>query len=351
MQKNEPSGAPEIAAIALKLVVDQAKLRKMDFQDIKKMYEDVICWLPTVLSDKAMLEIKYLTNAEDLRKPFPVGLGFEYSPLKYEKIEKFNKYDTSMMPEKTKQAMFADGDKITCLVCREKLSMITRPHLRRHGLTAEEYKKEFGIPQGMKLCSIAKQTASPRVQQQGVAKISKDSTSTTILPDGGVEKKLSSEVYKSLFENPNSIVCLICGERKRVLSKTHLAKHGLTPEQYKQKWGIPPEVRLTAANLLTLRLSNMNQPRSIPKPCEPDKTELEGILPRESYESLFGTPDNIVCLVCRERLKFIMRPHLAGHGLTLEEYKKKYGIPVNVKLVCESMRKTRSTQKKGKMKK
>lgn len=34
------------------------------------------------------------------------------------------------------------------------------------------------------------------------------------------------------------ISCVICGERFKIITKKHLAKHGLTPKEYKEKFGI-----------------------------------------------------------------------------------------------------------------
>ena len=35
----------------------------------------------------------------------------------------------------------------------------------------------------------------------------------------------------------NSVVCLECGKSFKVLTKKHLAAHGLTPEEYRAKYG------------------------------------------------------------------------------------------------------------------
>jgi hypothetical protein len=41
---------------------------------------------------------------------------------------------------------------------------------------------------------------------------------------------------KSLQDKNNSIECKICGEKFYKLSNTHLVKHNITPDQYKQKY-------------------------------------------------------------------------------------------------------------------
>jgi predicted transcriptional regulator len=35
----------------------------------------------------------------------------------------------------------------------------------------------------------------------------------------------------------NYIICVECGAKYKILSKKHLATHGLTPDEYRKKWG------------------------------------------------------------------------------------------------------------------
>ena len=35
----------------------------------------------------------------------------------------------------------------------------------------------------------------------------------------------------------NHIICVECGAKYKILSKKHLASHGLTPDEYREKWG------------------------------------------------------------------------------------------------------------------
>ena len=55
-----------------------------------------------------------------------------------------------------------------------------------------------------------------------------------------------------------SVVCLECGRVCRVLSKRHLALHGLTPDMYRLKWEIGKDTPLMCFELLDLRKSRMN---------------------------------------------------------------------------------------------
>jgi predicted transcriptional regulator len=46
---------------------------------------------------------------------------------------------------------------------------------------------------------------------------------------------------------PDAIICLNCGYSGTVL-KQHLTKHQLTPEAYRERWGLKPDYPLIAPN-------------------------------------------------------------------------------------------------------
>jgi predicted transcriptional regulator len=54
-----------------------------------------------------------------------------------------------------------------------------------------------------------------------------------------------------------SVVCLECGKSFKVLTKKHLASHGLTPEEYKEKWGYKKGTSLVAKGLARERRKKM----------------------------------------------------------------------------------------------
>jgi predicted transcriptional regulator len=47
----------------------------------------------------------------------------------------------------------------------------------------------------------------------------------------------------------DKIICVECGEAFKTLTHTHLGHHGLTSEEYKQKWGIAKNQPLTAKSV------------------------------------------------------------------------------------------------------
>ncbi|WP_456325743.1 MucR family transcriptional regulator [Desulfonauticus submarinus] len=54
-----------------------------------------------------------------------------------------------------------------------------------------------------------------------------------------------------------SIICLECGKSFKVLTKKHLASHGLTPKEYKEKWGYKKNTSLVCKSLARERRKKM----------------------------------------------------------------------------------------------
>ncbi len=51
----------------------------------------------------------------------------------------------------------------------------------------------------------------------------------------------------------NSVTCLECGKKFKILTKRHLKDHGLTPKEYKAKYGFMARQPLSAKSLSTKR--------------------------------------------------------------------------------------------------
>ncbi len=59
----------------------------------------------------------------------------------------------------------------------------------------------------------------------------------------------------------SSVVCLECGKPFKVLTKKHLAAHGLTPEEYRAKYGYKKSAPLAAKSLQRERRKKMKEMR------------------------------------------------------------------------------------------
>jgi predicted transcriptional regulator len=77
--------------------------------------------------------------------------------------------------------------------------------------------------------------------------------------EGGMPEpaKVSStdDAKKAIREK--SIICMECEKSFKVLTKRHLATHGLTPEEYREKWGYKKGTSLVAKSLARDRRKKM----------------------------------------------------------------------------------------------
>lgn len=70
------------------------------------------------------------------------------------------------------------------------------------------------------------------------------------------EPRVELDVKKSIKEK--SIVCLECGKSFKILTKRHLNGHGLTPEEYKDKYGLGRKTSLVCKGLARDRRKKMS---------------------------------------------------------------------------------------------
>lgn len=58
-----------------------------------------------------------------------------------------------------------------------------------------------------------------------------------------------------------SILCMESGRVMKVITKRHLAKYGLTPDEYRVKWGYPKGMPLVCKDLQRARRNKMQEMR------------------------------------------------------------------------------------------
>lgn len=74
---------------------------------------------------------------------------------------------------------------------------------------------------------------------------------------GGVAGVMADDPLKAIKEK--NILCLESGKPFKILTKRHLAKFGLTPEQYREKWGYPKNMPLVCKALQRERRKKMKE--------------------------------------------------------------------------------------------
>jgi predicted transcriptional regulator len=82
-------------------------------------------------------------------------------------------------------------------------------------------------------------------------------------PGAPLEKAIQLGAPKDSIRE-NRIMCLECGVEMKQLTKKHLGTHGLTPPDYKKKWGLPMRTSLAAKSLSRAR-SRAAKNRGLPE--------------------------------------------------------------------------------------
>ena len=62
------------------------------------------------------------------------------------------------------------------------------------------------------------------------------------------EEKLQPKVSIRASVKPDYIVCLEDGKKQKMLKRHLMTNHGMTPAQYREKWGLPSDYPMVAPN-------------------------------------------------------------------------------------------------------
>jgi predicted transcriptional regulator len=99
-------------------------------------------------------------------------------------------------------------------------------------------------------------------------------------PKTPVELTPAVPIKRSVTED--AIVCLDCGKKLKILKRHLMTDHGLTPEQYRARWGLKPDYPMVAPTYSAQRQALAKQiglgrkpapPPTAPKPGRRRKTE------------------------------------------------------------------------------
>ena len=110
---------------------------------------------------------------------------------------------------------------------------------------------------------IAKAQASVRVmkEEEITAFVQKVTQGIRVVAETAQPVELSTEEMvlegrKSVKEK--SVTCLECGKNFKVLTKRHLATHGISTDEYREKWGFKKGSALVCKALQRERRKKMN---------------------------------------------------------------------------------------------
>lgn len=75
-------------------------------------------------------------------------------------------------------------------------------------------------------------------------------------PAGQVDEPLSPDVIKNPIKE-KSILCQECGKSFKIITRKHLAAHNLTPNEYRERWGLKKDTALVCKSLQRARRQKM----------------------------------------------------------------------------------------------
>jgi len=87
----------------------------------------------------------------------------------------------------------------------------------------------------------------------------------------------------------------------------------------------------------TLQEMQKTESGEIELPQTQESAPAQVLTPQDSIQD-----DKVICLECGAAMKQLTVKHLASHGLSLKEYKKKYGFTMRTPLAAKSLTKARS---------
>ena len=149
---------------------------------------------------------------------------------------------------------------LTCAICGKEVRKLFL-HLKKHGMTLEQYREKYpDVPTNM---SEAQE----------------------------LKRKMENPDYDP---NADLVKCEICGAELRIVNTLHLKKHDMTLEEYVQKF---PNAELGYA-----RKKKKKHRKS------------------HSLEN----SQKITCAVCGGSFQVMTATHLAKHGMTMDEYQETY---------------------------
>ena len=111
----------------------------------------------------------------------------------------------------------------------------------------------------MQAIELAKAQASVRVMQEEelTAMIRTLAASLRVMADGCSDDE-EPAVHPSKSIKEKTVTCLECGKSFKLITKKHLAQHGLDADAYREKWGIKCGTPLVCKCLQRTRRKKMN---------------------------------------------------------------------------------------------
>lgn len=183
--------------------------------------------------------------------------------------------------------------KVKCAVCGQELTCVNALHLKRHGMTVAEYKQKYpGRDMGV---TRVKSTRSSDKERE---------------PTGPLVR------------------CEVCGKEMQFISFFHLRTHGMTTQDYKDKYPNSPlgsthrKIEYPPKNDDVVEISPVSKEQCEELDVDDDISDVS----KDDKKTLETdtNDERITCQICGEKFFILNTMHLKKHGMTVEQYREKY---------------------------
>ena len=184
----------------------------------------------------------------------------------------------SQPPQALKPQDSIQNDKVICLECGSEMMQLTVRHLSAHGMSQKEYRKKYGFTMRTPLAAKSVTKArSKAAKKRGLpenlkkAMEARGQAKAKVAPQNPTETVAAAKP-KPMLTPENSIqddkvICLECGAEFKQLTQTHLSSHGMSPTEYKKKYGFSMRTPLYAKSL-TKAAKKRGLPENLKKAME-----------------------------------------------------------------------------------
>jgi predicted transcriptional regulator len=302
---------------------------------------------------------RHLPNAHrlsvaDYRAQFGIPFGRELSSAPFrEKVQrKLSLYSTrdrvttlsmSVQPFQTMEEVndYLSNKTIECLVCCKRYQSLTQQHLQLHGLTLDEYRVMFGIPYGRSLTSaVLRDRFRARVTPEGVALLLRvqaqyvdsrrgrpiiEPPARRVAP--AVTDLWTKQGRKRILisHTPATTKCAVCG--CDFVTTLTISKRPVRCMNCAPTW-----TKTTRDNYWRKKLGKAYVPLH-----EKKMPEREPFQTREQVDE-YLSGETVQCLICGRRFNGLHMHLKFKHGITDDDYRQRYGIPLSRSLTSATYR-------------
>ena len=236
---------------------------------------------------------------------------------------------------------YLSGTRIECLVCGKRFHCLTQQHLQLHGLSHDEYRVKFGIPYKRSLTSaVLRDKFRARVTPESI-EILLDARARHFESrrEGGFVMppvrpkppavtdllKKNVRVIQRISQTPVTTKCAVCGG-------DYVTTLAISKRPIRCMNCASTSTKTIRDNYWRKKLGAAYVPLH-----ERQRLECEAFQTREQVDE-YLSGEAIECLICGRRFNGLHMHLKFKHGITDDDYRQRYGIPLSRSLTSVTYR-------------